>query len=889
MIGTTISHYKILEKLGEGGMGVVYKAQDTKLDRLVALKFLPHHLTAEETERARFLQEAKAAATLNHPNICTIYGIEEEAGQQFIEMEFVDGVTLRHKIPIDKSESVLGYVIQIGEALEEAHAKGVVHRDIKPENIMVNTKNQIKVMDFGLAKLKNSLKLTRTSSTVGTLAYMAPEQIQGEEVDARSDIFSFGIVLYEMWAGKLPFRGEHEAAIMYSIVNEEPDSVQTYRPETPPELLHILGRALEKDPADRYQTVSDMVIDLRRLKKQSTKVTRSGSFKTTVSQKADTSEKPTPALTQTRRRTLPMLVGSAAIFVVILLVWKLWVSDRYSSSTRYPFQTFQPLRISTDAPANLASISPDGKYVIYSVNESGRQSVWMRQVSAMSSVRILAPDSIQYGGFCFSPDGNYVYYTAISRNESRGALYVVPALGGTSHRILSNIQGVPGISPDGKEISFLRAYEDEGEEALMNADVDGSHERKLVSRRGEEYFLGAFGEGPTWSPDGKTIAVASGSTIGKIHMNVLFVNVADGSFRFATAKRWDFLGRTTWVNNGRGVVFLAAQYLSGASGQLWYLDAGDGSSHQITSDLAEYNNGSLDITADQSTLLSVQAVFNGDIEVLPGGDWQKSRRITSRNGYQEGLAGIDWSADGRIVFTSLANGNNDIWSMDGEGKSRRQLTSTSFSETNPSVSWDGRFITYSSRGDTTPHAWIMNIDGTDPKQLTFGPDDYLPYFAPGDKWIYLDSYRDKGRRNAWKVPVGGGDLVKVSDEYLETHGVSPDGRFLAVRLIARAGNNWVQAIIDAATGKVVKTFTLPLTASQEMIGWMPDGKSICYVDFRDNVSNIWVLPLETLKPYQLTRFESSLIVNFAWSKHGKDLAIVRGDQTRDIVLLKDTK
>lgn len=257
-------------------MGVVYKAQDLKLNRFVALKFLPHHLTAEEPEKARFLQEAQAAATLNHPNVCTIYAVEEAGAQQFIAMEFVDGVTLRKKIeqgPL-KINDAISYAVQISEALQEAHGKDIVHRDIKADNIMLNTKNQVKVMDFGLAKLKGSLKLTRSSSTVGTLAYMAPEQIQGGEVDARSDIFSFGVVLYEMLTGHTPFRGEHDAAMMYSILNEEPEPAQQYRPELSAEFLHILNRAIEKDPEDRYQTVHDMVIDLRRLKKESSKVSR---------------------------------------------------------------------------------------------------------------------------------------------------------------------------------------------------------------------------------------------------------------------------------------------------------------------------------------------------------------------------------------------------------------------------------------------------------------------------------------------------------------------------------------------------------------------------------------------------------------------------------------
>ena len=286
MIGQVVSHYKILDKLGEGGMGIVYRAHDTKLDRTVALKFLPPQVSATEQDKIRFTQEARAAAALNHPHICHIYRIDEvdappasgRTGERmmFIEMEYVDGVTLRKKIaagPIPLSEA-LTLATQVGEGLEEAHGKGIVHRDIKSDNVMVNSRNQAKVMDFGLAKLKGALKLTRSSSTVGTLAYMAPEQLRGVEADTRSDIFSFGVLLYEMLTGRVPFEGAHEAALMYSITNEPPVPLEKYYPGAPSELLHIINRSLEKDPEDRYQTVHDMVIDIRRMRKDSTRVSR---------------------------------------------------------------------------------------------------------------------------------------------------------------------------------------------------------------------------------------------------------------------------------------------------------------------------------------------------------------------------------------------------------------------------------------------------------------------------------------------------------------------------------------------------------------------------------------------------------------------------------------
>ncbi|MFA6469442.1 MAG: protein kinase [Bacteroidota bacterium] len=321
MIGQTISHYTILEKLGEGGMGVVYKAQDTKLDRFVALKFLPVHVSKSEQEKSRFLQEARSASALNHPNVCTIYGIDEFEGQQYIEMEMIDGMTLRDKITASKDimfKHVVEYGIQIGEALQEAHSKGIIHRDIKSENIMVNSKNQIKVMDFGLAKLKGSLKLTRTSSTIGTLAYMSPEQIQGIEADIRSDIFSYGVVLFELTTGRMPFRGEHEAAIMYSIVNEEPEDAKKIRADVPPELLHILKKSLEKDPEDRYQSMAEIIVDLRRLKKESSRVIRT--FEYTPSKQINAGDS-APVVTSPAEKFIASksLWYTASIIVVLVI------------------------------------------------------------------------------------------------------------------------------------------------------------------------------------------------------------------------------------------------------------------------------------------------------------------------------------------------------------------------------------------------------------------------------------------------------------------------------------------------------------------------------------------------------------------------------------------
>jgi TolB-like protein/Tfp pilus assembly protein PilF len=309
LIGQVISHYKILEKLGEGGMGVVYKANDTRLDRQVALKFLPERVNQDATEKARFLQEAKAAAALNHPHICTIHGVEESGSSIFIVMEYVDGGTIRGKIPFGKVDDAVSAAIQVCEALQEAHEHGIVHRDVKADNVMLTGKGQVKVMDFGLAKLKGSLKLTKTSSTVGTIGYMAPEQIQGGEVDHRSDIFSFGVLLFEMLTGKLPFRGEHEAAMVYSIVNEEPADIVRLVPELPPVVANLVGRCLEKDPGERYQHFDDVIADLKRSQKKTSRVMTSSSRVSTA------------AAARRGGKLVPAVIAAGVVAILAVAAW----------------------------------------------------------------------------------------------------------------------------------------------------------------------------------------------------------------------------------------------------------------------------------------------------------------------------------------------------------------------------------------------------------------------------------------------------------------------------------------------------------------------------------------------------------------------------------------
>lgn len=385
MIGQTISHYKILDKIGEGGMGVVYKAQDIKLDRSVALKFLPAHVSVNAETKARFLQEAKAAAALNHPNICTIYGVDESeqpdktglaGGKMFIAMEYIEGGTLRAKLPFAKIDDAVAIAIQIGEALQEAHAKGIVHRDVKADNIMLTSKGQAKVMDFGLAKLKGSLKLTKTSSTVGTLGYMAPEQIQGGTVDNRSDIFSFGVLFFEMLTGRLPFRGEHEAAMVYSIAHEQPEMLTKFLPDAPDALTHVLGRALEKDPEDRYQSAADMVSELRRSQKKTTRVVRTSSSdkQPEFSVSAKSEAKGLRNSWASKKTTIIALLG----FVALLAIGTSLFIGRQPAITSLAVLPFENI-----------GASPDQEYLSDGVTES-----IINNLTKISSLRVIPRSTV---------------------------------------------------------------------------------------------------------------------------------------------------------------------------------------------------------------------------------------------------------------------------------------------------------------------------------------------------------------------------------------------------------------------------------------------------------------------------------------------------------------
>jgi Tol biopolymer transport system component/tRNA A-37 threonylcarbamoyl transferase component Bud32 len=930
--GTRLGRYEIRSQLGAGGMGEVYLAEDTELGRSVAIKILPADVAADQQRMNRFVQEARAASALSHPNILAIHEIGWDGASRFIAMEYVEGETLRQRMaraPM-KLGDLLDCVIQTASALSAAHAAGVVHRDIKPDNIMLRSDGYVKVLDFGLAKLARdgagatdaeaptrALVNTNPGTVMGTVVYMSPEQARGQETDARADVWSLGVVLYEMITGRQPFAGETSSHVVVSILEREPPPLARYVDGVPEALEWIVAKALTKDREERYQTAREMLTDLRRLKQRlefAAEMERSiapgagvggmglaGESRAGLSNAsgfvtaARTSFVEPPRRTADENVATPAPVKSRAPRLLYALVALLFAAGvavpayRYASrrwfaaAPRAAFQSMKLTRLTNTGRASIASISPDGKYVVHASEEGERQSLWIRQVATASNVQIIPPAEVHYQGLTFSPDGNYVYYVAHERNNSLSVVYRVTTLGGTPRQIAEDADSPAAVSPDGRRLAFVRNYPGRAETALVVVPTDGNAaEQILAARKGSRRFDWGDSLGPSWSPDGRLIACpAAGVEAGVERHTVVAVRVEDGAETPVTARRWSSVGQVAWLSGGEALSFVAAEQ-AGAPSQVWRVSYPAGEAQRVTNDLNNYTG--VGATADSRALVTVQAEVESRVWIAPGGDARGARQVT--NGKNDGSVGLSWTPNGAVVYTSDDGGDSNLWSVDAAG-AQKQLTSDARLGGNPAASPDGRYVFFVSNRSGTPHVWRVNADGSNPKQLTGGAGGSQPSVSPDGKWVV---YFNFDCNCLWKVSAEGGAASQLTDKLSGRAAISPDGKLIACTYRGDAGANYYSlALLSFDDGRLVKAFDIPPSTAVENLRWTPDGRGVAYVDTRAGVSNVWAQPAAGGAPRQLTDFKTDHIFSFDWSRDGRQLAVARGTRASDVVLIDDLK
>lgn len=884
--GQKLGHYEIISTLGKGGMGEVYLARDTRLGRKVALKFLSSPFTKDVEPLHRFEQEARAASALNHPNIITIYEIGEVYDRHFIATEFIDGETLRQRIrsgPL-KLTDALNIAEQVASALAEAHSAGIVHRDIKPDNIMLRRDGLVKVLDFGLAKLTElneigsedatrALVKTSTGIVMGTTAYMSPEQTRGLHVDARTDIWSFGVVLYEMVTGRTPFTGPTAGDLIAQILEREPPEISTYTNNAPLQLQHLLQKALKKPRQERYQTISELLGDLR-------------SLKVVFDLGAHSLPQPSHWVDKFARNKKRVAVGALALLLMVTAIFGVYKLSHLNRRLRVSEQAPLPVvlrttQITTGSGVDgFPSLAPDGNTVAFSSGRSGKFEIYVSQLTPGSREVQITSDGGQNLAPAWSPDGKLIAYCS----TNRGGIWLVPALGGVAKQ-LTQFGSHPRWSPDGQSIAFESDAISQIEpnqramppSVLWSVPSQGGEPRRLTKVGNPPGGHGA----PSWSPDGKRIAFTAGD-FNSANLTIWSMSLDGSDLKRLVTGAFDPL----YSPDGKRIYF-AKDY------GLWYLpispDSGEpaGEPLQLIPATGHGRIRFLTVSADGKKLAFSPVTSNSNIWSL--GLLSKSDQaggqpipLTENTNFRTNLP--TFSPDGgKIAYLSWPTGASNIWVMDADGKNPTQLTTSGAGI----PSWlDQEHVAFLLRGEEHSKLWSVPINGGSEKPL-FDFNDKVDYarVSPDGRTVAFNS-KKTGTINIWTIPIAGGEAKQLTfdNEAMSFPCWSPDGKLLAFQV--KRGDDSNVAIVPSGGGTPTQlTFDRGLSYAHS---WSPDGDKIAFAGFRNGYWNIWWVSRSTKQTKQLTNYTrlNAFVRYPAWSPEGKQIVYEYAEAFGNIWLME---